>query len=186
MSRYLAKKMLFTLQRYEFLSKSQLVQGRVNAEYDVVYLTKVRIFKQITTVIVAQPRRVGMLFTLQRYEFLSKSQLYVMDARKRRDVVYLTKVRIFKQITTNVVINEVTNEMLFTLQRYEFLSKSQPTYEQFIFSKDVVYLTKVRIFKQITTLVELKICLCLMLFTLQRYEFLSKSQHGVDSWLLCK
>ena len=41
---------------------------------DVIYLTKVRIFKQITTMLTEQRRRNVMLFTLQRYEFLSKSQ----------------------------------------------------------------------------------------------------------------
>ena len=48
-----------------------------------------------------------------------------MDARKRRDVVYLTKVRIFKQITTANFSTGKWVPMLFTLQRYEFLSKSQ-------------------------------------------------------------
>ena len=41
------------------------------------------------------------------------------------DVVYPTKVRIFQQITTNIVVNMFANLMLFTLQRYEFFSKSQ-------------------------------------------------------------
>ena len=44
------------------------------ANIDVVYLTKVRIFKQITTAFNVLPELVKMLFTLQRYEFLSKSQ----------------------------------------------------------------------------------------------------------------
>ena len=42
------------------------------------------------------------------------------------DVIYLTKVRIFKQITTEYADPLYVIEMLFTLQRYEFLSKSQP------------------------------------------------------------
>ena len=41
--------------------------------------------------------------------------------------------------------------MLFTLQRYEFLSKSQLKWDFYVPLLDVVYLTKVRIFKQITT-----------------------------------
>ena len=45
--------------------------------------------------------------------------------RANIDVVYLTKVRIFKQITTEERQTNQTHTMLFTLQRYEFLSKSQ-------------------------------------------------------------
>ena len=67
-----------------------------------------------------------MLFTLQRYEFLSKSQLCVHILILLLDVVYLTKVRIFKQITTISKPSYFAPWMLFTLQRYEFLSKSQP------------------------------------------------------------
>ena len=70
--------------------------------------------------------------------------------------------------------------MLFTLQRYEFLSKSQPTSIVPYFGKDVVYLTKVRIFKQITTADIAKYACKGMLFTLQRYEFLSKSQQATE------
>ena len=144
-----------------------------------------------------------MLFTLQRYEFFSKSQLPMISlAMNRRcclpckgtnflanhnrifaqmqnssDVVYLAKVRIFQQITTNVNRAIIVNEMLFTLQRYEFFSKSQlwrsiydirvgcclpckgtnflanhnAVYVIYLILSDVVYLAKVRIFQQITT-----------------------------------
>ena len=144
-----------------------------------------------------------MLFTLQRYEFFSKSQLvpyntifhgwcclpykgtnfsanhnganYSMNINK--DVVYPTKVRIFQQITTNIGALKYCGKMLFTLQRYEFFSKSQLIIQKMLmqlrcclpykgtnFSAnhnsnrllfysclDVVYPTKVRIFQQITT-----------------------------------
>ena len=66
--------------------------------------------------------------------------------------------------------------MLFTLQRYEFFSKSQHLGEEVKLPYDVVYPTKVRIFQQITTRVRLCLIISLMLFTLQRYEFFSKSQ----------
>ena len=41
------------------------------------------------------------------------------------DVVYLAKVQISKQITTHENVHETPDLMLFTLQRYKFLSKSQ-------------------------------------------------------------
>ena len=144
-----------------------------------------------------------MLFTLQRYEFFSKSQPQVrkwdcpiwcclpykgtnFSANHNDnsphivyyiDVVYPTKVRIFQQITTKNSFSGFQKKMLFTLQRYEFFSKSQRTfvgssprsgcclpYKGTNFSAnhnsgrtaergwiDVVYPTKVRIFQQITT-----------------------------------
>ena len=144
--------MLFTLQRYEFFSKSQphshssYHQPRCCLPYkgtnfsanhnfasctplvgvDVVYPTKVRIFQQITTQPDGKQNEWPMLFTLQRYEFFSKSQLFRYKKKvafrcclpykgtnfsanhnvgykfmsREADVVYPTKVRIFQQITT--------------------------------------------------------------------------------------
>ena len=128
----------------------------------------------------------------------------VKDRAWLEDVVYPTKVRIFQQITTH---NQQVNNgktMLFTLQRYEFFSKSQHEfinnsqntrcclpYKGTNFSAnhnlmnsiyykihDVVYPTKVRIFQQITTSIKRSDVEQVMLFTLQRYEFFSKSQHN--------
>ena len=42
-----------------------------------------------------------------------------------KDVVYLAKVQISKQITTELGDGFLGHRMLFTLQRYKFLSKSQ-------------------------------------------------------------
>ena len=118
-----------------------------------------------------------MLFTLQRYEFFSKSQQGQKVGFTVKDVVSPTKVRIFQQITTELKPIFCESVMLFTLQRYEFFSKSQRgseyphdrnrcclPYKGTNFSanhneyrtdengvKDVVYPTKVRIFQQITT-----------------------------------
>ena len=174
-----------------------------------------------------------MLFTLQRYEFFSKSQRCspVSQSWGRcclpykgtnfsanhngcawfmfmgTDVVYPTKVRIFQQITTHDCVIDLISEMLFTLQRYEFFSKSQPmisggfadggcclpnkgtnfsaNHNRWIHRQyrgiDVVYPTKVRIFQQITTLSIVYCFSVWMLFTLQRYEFFSKSQPSLIS-----
>ena len=118
---------------------------------DVVYLAKVQISKQITT------------------STKSSNRCCV-------DVVYLAKVQISKQITTDEAKGIYGNKMLFTLQRYKFLSKSQPLSMRGRTRKDVVYLAKVQISKQITTVFRVGVGFPLMLFTLQRYKFLSKSQ----------
>ena len=67
--------MCFTLQRYKFSSKSQLVKSMPQEPCDVFYLAKVQIFKQITTADCSICQLSVMCFTLQRYKFSSKSQL---------------------------------------------------------------------------------------------------------------
>ena len=119
-------------------------------------------------------------------------------------VDYLTKVQISQQITTQLPLLTADVELSITLQRYKFLSKSQHRlvlqsfqrscrlpYKGTNFSANhnyimsvsfrkwvVDYLTKVQISQQITT-VSLKILPYEWLsITLQRYKFLSKSQHN--------
>ena len=138
-----------------------------------------------------------MCFTLQRYKFSSKSQLpcaFILpnfgcvlpckgtnfqanhnSSRKRRlnykDVFYLAKVQIFKQITTASTARRKTTSMCFTLQRYKFSSKSQPKNHTSRRGTDVFYLAKVQIFKQITTMTAFLFISSPMCFTLQRYNF---------------
>ena len=63
--------------------------------------TKVRIFKQITTIFPCQLLVHVLLLILQRYEFSSKSQHGASTNATGSVVADTTKVRIFKQITTN-------------------------------------------------------------------------------------
>ena len=169
--------MLFTLQRYEFFSKSQLSRDRQKPEprcclpykgtnfsanhnrsristcalCDVVYPTKVRIFQQITTKILKRASHHEMLFTLQRYEFFSKSQQFLT-------IPFFMVWCCLPYKGTNFSANHnydpkpmINRKMLFTLQRYEFFSKSQLPLRTNKSGRDVVYPTKVRIFQQITT-----------------------------------
>ena len=62
-----------------------------------------------------------------------------------------TKVRIFKQITTNLLHYVVKRGLLLIPQRYEFSSKSQQQPARAWLLTVVADTTKVRIFKQITT-----------------------------------
>ena len=145
--------LLLIPQRYEFSSKSQLALATKLISIVVADTTKVRIFKQITTiggVII----HVGMLLLIpQRYEFSSKSQRqsnYIgsfvsccwyhkgtnFQANHNHPCIvtlhYMvvadtTKVRIFKQITTASMQRQSTLMLLLIPQRYEFSSKSQQT-----------------------------------------------------------
>ena len=165
--------------------------------------TKVRIFKQITTKNVLQVMTNMLLLILQRYEFSSKSQLPLINCFEYNGccwyykgtnfqanhnevptpeidalvVADTTKVRIFKQITTEGQKELLTAQLLLILQRYEFSSKSQLWWWQVVLRCSccwyykgtnfqanhntfvevgfktlvVADTTKVRIFKQITT-----------------------------------
>ena len=119
--------------------------------YVVVDTTKVRFFKQITTVFGALLVSLGLLLTPQRYDFSSKSQQvsiggfilvcccwhhkgtifqanhngYTCCFCIKEVVVDTTKVRFFKQITTITQEYRIENTLLLTPQRYDFSSKSQ-------------------------------------------------------------
>ena len=117
-------------------------------------------------------------------------------------VVATTKVRIFKQITTSFCSFTVNEMLLLLPQRYVFSSKSQRScvcgvgniccccyHKGTYFQANhnyihryrcrflvVVATTKVRIFKQITTLPNCYFFINLLLLLPQRYVFSSKSQ----------
>ena len=146
-----------------------------------------------------------MLFTLQRYEFFSKSQHPAIltgqnsgcclpykgtnfSANHNKDgstnvdlgdVVYPTKVRIFQQITTPMKVHLLPWEMLFTLQRYEFFSKSQPCKVISLVKRRCCLPYKGTNFSANHNIPDAILSEFGMLFTLQRYEFFSKSQHTI-------
>ena len=143
--------MLFTMQRYEFFSKSQLkwlnvlqlircclpckgtnflanhngYTRRHPLGRDVVYHAKVRIFQQITTYGIGQRLSSGCCLPCKGTNFLANHNITTTGAAGITDVVYHAKVRIFQQITTVFRFLCPVLQMLFTMQRYEFFIKSQ-------------------------------------------------------------
>ena len=143
-----------------------------------------------------------LLLLPQRYVFSSKSQPIPPNVSLPPVVVATTKVRIFKQITTNLCYCTLLVLLLLLPQRYVFSSKSQPlqrraftltccccyhkgTYFQANHNTPkpktaappvVVATTKVRIFKQITTFLADDGDKRMLLLLPQRYVFSSKSQ----------
>ena len=126
----------------------------VNAKFAgsvVCDTAKVRVFKQITTVLLRVGKINKLFAILQKYEFSSKSQLPCVTSTSckrclryckstsfqanhngiglvgiRRTVVCDTaKVRVFKQITTSIARNSFGTLLFAILQKYEFSSKSQ-------------------------------------------------------------
>ena len=143
-----------------------------------------------------------LLLIPQRYEFSSKSQRsrikhfrtqcccwyhkgtnfqanhnnYKQRHRWKKVVADTTKVRIFKQITTNIHKWDILIGLLLIPQRYEFSSKSQQKTVRMRLILVVADTTKVRIFKQITTSLSKTYAPVPLLLIPQRYEFSSKSQ----------
>ena len=171
----------------------------------VVATTKVRIFKQITTYAVSQQANPLLLLLPQRYVFSSKSQ-QELDAlgyelscccyhkgtyfqanhnfmKSKISYVFVvvatTKVRIFKQITTSFV-RLFSSSCCCCYHKGTYFQANHNS-SQFMKSSQsvVVATTKVRIFKQITTVTPFLSEGTLLLLLPQRYVFSSKSQPTV-------
>ena len=170
--------MLLTPQRYDFSSKSQhllctlyivecccwhhkgtIFQANHNVNfmlqvdfYVVVDTTKVRFFKQITTYKASTFGFLMLLLTPQRYDFSSKSQLKAMTITFTWVVVDTTKVRFFKQITTYREMFLITLGCCWHHKGTIFQANHNPANSFAQPFGVVVDTTKVRFFKQITTL----------------------------------
>ena len=138
--------------------------------------TKVRIFKQITTTIINFSNWNMLLLIPQRYEFSSKSQLTVWLSITLLRCCWYHKGTNFQANHNFAKEIPHTVSLLLIPQRYEFSSKSQHVCKDSIFLEVVADTTKVRIFKQITTLRGLRFICDRLLLIPQRYEFSSKSQ----------
>ena len=139
--------------------------------------TKVRIFKQITTVLAWWTAHFKLLLIPQRYEFSSKSQQLGANAANaggccwyhkgtnfqanhnyhltrypmRIVVADTTKVRIFKQITTANVDKPASNGCCWYHKGTNFQANHNTMQIDDMLAAVVADTTKVRIFKQITT-----------------------------------
>ena len=115
---------------------------------------KVRFFKQITTSRPTSEQPCKLFAILQKYDFSSKSQQVRPILNVYNVVCDTAKVRFFKQITTNLGVFLVNEELFAILQKYDFSSKSQPIRQHLWYHR--------RLFA-----------------ILQKYDFSSKSQPRV-------
>ena len=144
-----------------------------------------------------------LLLTPQRYDFSSKSQRQGLHPLKSKCYCWHHKGTIFQANHNPLQHLMLMYKLLLTPQRYDFSSKSQQHkqhhYEESgycwhhkgtIFQANhnnvcrnivegavIVDTTKVRFFKQITTVALIIRLDKLLLLTPQRYDFSSKSQH---------
>ena len=199
--------MLLIPQRYEFSSKSQHLllfgiqmlsccwyhkgtnfQANHNLRQvddvidDVVAdTTKVRIFKQITTMRSNLLVCHSLLLIPQRYEFSSKSQQQSYNITESISCCWYHKGTNFQANHNKVCLCLATFLLLLIPQRYEFSSKSQPGKSIVNTLNVVADTTKVRIFKQITTNSWALASASALLLIPQRYEFSSKSQQATHT-----
>ena len=143
--------LLLIPQRYEFSSKSQQLDGNTNGVRRCCWYHK-------------------------GTNFQANHNLRTASMQRGVVVADTTKVRIFKQITTNDDDYSLYLKLLLIPQRYEFSSKSQPLANCWYTYNVVADTTKVRIFKQITTGMSAIYANSSLLLIPQRYEFSSKSQ----------
>ena len=171
--------------------------------------------------------RLSLFAILQKYDFSSKSQHKAWMAIPKEVVCDTAKVRFFKQITTSLPLSELIKSclryckstifqanhnklqfhfskwLLFAiLQKYDFSSKSQPSWLEGVcqrgclrYCKSTIFqanhnrrlalpntsrvvcdTAKVRFFKQITITQALTISVSRLFAILQKYDFSSKSQ----------
>ena len=168
----------------------------------VVDTTKVRFFKQITTSAESHLYVLSLLLTPQRYDFSSKSQhsarycsiwigccwhhkgtifqanhnYFCKKGIKGGVVVDTTKVRFFKQITTCWRDCCYSTSCCWHHKGTIFQANHNKKHCKMKVKSVVVDTTKVRFFKQITTIRLNKPTQIVLLLTPQRYDFSSKSQ----------
>ena len=117
-----------------------------------------------------------LLLLPQRYVFSSKSQRPVEETTSIVVVIATTKVRIFKQITTDDNFTIQCSGCYCYHKGTYFQTNHNLQLPQMLLYKVVIATTKVRIFKQITTLPLVVLDKIGLLLLPQRYVFSSKSQ----------
>ena len=112
-------------QRYKFESESQLGTQKL-ADYLAVFnMSKIQIWKRITTPSFFGEKRCLLYLICQRYKFESESQRIFNNSIIRGAVFNMSKIQIWKRITTGIVILGIRFVLYLICQRYKFESESQ-------------------------------------------------------------
>ena len=147
-------KLLLIPQRYEFSSKSQPILWSIRKCCSCCWYHKGTNFQANHNLIL---HYMEIVFSCCWYHkgtnFQANHNYKYFLCCEYGVVADTTKVRIFKQITTQLQIDAQSQELLLIPQRYEFSSKSQRKVIVIDYKRVVADTTKVRIFKQITTYV---------------------------------
>ena len=163
-------------QRYKFESESQLVVGAAQEKRAVFNVSKIQIWKRITTRFAVFGGYMGLYLMCQRYKFESESQRGTTSLNDEVAVFNVSKIQIWKRITTQYPEGIHRRWLYLMCQRYKFESESQP----FTVSKSVdiavFNVSKIQIWKRITTNPQIQISEKSLYLMCQRYKFESESQ----------
>ena len=138
-------------QRYKFESESQLKWIFLLIGIAVFNMSKIQIWKRITTVIRLTFVSIELYLICQRYKFESESQLTSDHFALTLAVFNMSKIQIWKRITTEAVLESYAVKLYLICQRYKFESESQPLIENEGWMCAVFNMSKIQIWKRITT-----------------------------------
>ena len=150
-------------------------------------MSKIQIWKRITTRIVVDIFDFQLYLICQRYKFESESQRRLPVSPVASAVFNMSKIQIWKRITTFLRLYSLRPWLYLICQRYKFESESQLSGLALIAFKAVFNMSKIQIWKRITTIVTPGSIRKLLYLICQRYKFESESQleykivHGCHS-----
>ena len=146
-------------------------------ELAVFNMSKIQIWKRITTADRLVSINNWLYLICQRYKFESESQLIRSPNHIINAVFNMSKIQIWKRITTVAGLENENNELYLICQRYKFESESQQTLSCAALKNAVFNMSKIQIWKRITTWLSLYQSEKALYLICQRYKFESESQH---------
>ena len=87
-------------QRYKFESESQRTPVATTVHEAVFNMSKIQIWKRITTAVISVSAKILLYLICQRYKFESESQLFTFTVFPDIAVFNMSKIQIWKRITT--------------------------------------------------------------------------------------
>ena len=167
-------------QRYKFESESQHCVHSCLCYVAVFNMSKIQIWKRITTARLAWFTASMLYLICQRYKFESESQPCARMDSRAHAVFNMSKIQIWKRITTCKEYSETSSALYLICQRYKFESESQPSGTISSLHSAVFNMSKIQIWKRITTTVYSCKKECMLYLICQRYKFESESQLNID------
>ena len=139
-------------------------------------MSKIQIWKRITTLLRLWNIQSSLYLICQRYKFESESQLSPNSNPKPIAVFNMSKIQIWKRITTMHFRWILLLQLYLICQRYKFESESQLACWAISHLSAVFNMSKIQIWKRITTRAFSSCCSILLYLICQRYKFESESQ----------
>ena len=139
-------------------------------------MSKIQIWKRITTIVFLGSGSLLLYLICQRYKFESESQPSPAISLNLLAVFNMSKIQIWKRITTAVSLSIVAMTLYLICQRYKFESESQQPEDTRPWKNAVFNMSKIQIWKRITTVAAPVRFHQVLYLICQRYKFESESQ----------